>query len=202
MQQRLLRSQMNPHFTYNTLYAIQNHIKTDQDGAVKYLLKFSRLLRLILENSMQNYVALESELESLKKYMDLQLLRFPRKFTYDVQLNDLEEDELLFIPPMLMQPFVENSIEHGFHNMDDQGTISISLTRKKKFLECKIEDNGQGKVASNNKGKRSASTQLIANFLEKATKQKVQIQNKADIETNESGMIVTFLIPFKLTEDD
>ena len=114
MQQRLLRSQMNPHFTFNTLYAIQNQIKKDPEGAKDYMLKFSRLLRLILENSMQNYVQLEKEIDSLKKYMDLQLLRFPSKFNYQITLKDIEEDDLIFIPPMLMQPFVENSIEHGF----------------------------------------------------------------------------------------
>ena len=76
MQQRLLRSQMNPHFMSNTLYAIQNSVKKDQEGSINYLVKFSRLLRLILENSTKNFVLLESELESLKKYMDLQLVRF------------------------------------------------------------------------------------------------------------------------------
>ena len=118
MQQRLLRSQMNPHFTFNTLYAIQNKVKDDQKIASDYLLKFSRLLRLILENSMQDYVLFENEIDSLKKYMDLQLFRFPNKFTYEVIYKSLEEDEFIFIPPMLLQPFIENSIEHGFSDID------------------------------------------------------------------------------------
>ena len=80
MQQRLLRAQMNPHFTFNTLSVIQNQIENNKEGATDYLLRFSRLLRLILENSIHNYIQVENELELLRKYMDLQLLRFPDKF--------------------------------------------------------------------------------------------------------------------------
>ncbi|MEP0264577.1 histidine kinase [Dokdonia sp.] len=202
MQQRLLRSQMNPHFTFNTLYAIQNTIKKDQQGAIDYLLKFSRLLRLILENSTNNYVQLEKEIESLRKYMDLQLLRFPSKFDYEIHLQDLEEDDFIFIPPMLMQPYIENSIEHGFQGIDYKGKISITLSEKNEFLECRIEDNGRGIDTTKNSYKKSISTTLIANFIEKATKQKITDINKKDLDSSTSGVITTFLIPYKQTEHD
>lgn len=202
MQQRLLRSQMNPHFTFNTLYAIQNTIKKDPQGAVDYLLKFSRLLRLILENSTNNYVLLEKELESLRKYMDLQLLRFPNAFDYEIKLHNLEEDELVFIPPMLIQPFIENSIEHAFRGIDYKGKITLTLSEKNGFLACSIEDNGLG--IQNNKGihKESVSTYLIKDFIEKATKQKITVLHKKELDTATSGVITTFLIPYKLTEHD
>lgn len=202
MQQRLLRSQMNPHFTFNTLYAIQNTIKKDQKGAINYLLKFSRLLRLILENSTNNYVQLEKELESLRKYMDLQLLRFPDKFEYEIHLQDIEEDEFIFIPPMLIQPYIENSIEHAFQGIDYKGNISITLSEKDSFLECRIEDNGIGIQTKKDSHKESVSTTLIADFIEKATKQKITVLNKKDQDNTTSGVITTFLIPYKETEHD
>ena len=201
MQQRLLRSQMNPHFMSNTLYAIQNTIKSDQEGSVKYLTKFSRLLRLILENSMQNYVLLEKEMESLKKYMDLQLLRFPDTFKYDIALVDVDED-LVTIPPMLIQPFVENSIEHGFLGVDYKGDIKIKLSYNKKYLNCIIEDNGVGLNNINNSKKQSASSELISDFIFKATKSKISVLDKKNINKNESGTRIEFLIPYKILEHD
>lgn len=202
MQQRLLRSQMSPHFTFNTLYAIQNKIKEDQDGSINYLVKFSRLLRLILENSMINYVQLEKEIESLRKYMDLQLLRFPSKFDYSITFENLEEDELLFIPPMLIQPFVENSIEHGFLGIDYKGTVTINLTLQDRHILCTITDNGIGLIKEGNENKTSASTGLISDFILKATKNKVKIQDRKGTVIDASGVIVEFLIPYKLTEYD
>lgn len=201
MQQRLLRSQMNPHFMSNTLYAIQNTIKNDQDGSVKYLTKFSRLLRLILENSMHNYVLVEKELESLKKYMDLQLLRFPDKFTYTIDVEDIDED-VITIPPMLMQPFVENSIEHGFFGINYKGHIKIKLSNGKKHLNCIIEDNGVGLKNINNSKKQSASSALISDFIFKATKSKISVLDIDKVDNKESGTRIEFLIPNKILEHD
>ena len=202
MQQRLLRSQMNPHFTFNTLYAIQNKIEENPKEGSKYLLKFSRLLRLILENSTQNYVLLEKELETLKKYLDLQLLRFPSKFTYSITLDNLDEDELIFIPPMLIQPFIENSIEHGFSGIDYLGKLTLNLSMKKKFIHCNIEDNGKGFNDNNHSKKRSMSMTLISDFLFKATKSEIKIIDKKKLSKKETGIQISFLIPHKKTEND
>lgn len=200
MQQRLLRSQMNPHFTFNTLYAIQNKIEVNPKEGSKYLLKFSRLFRLILENSTQDYVLLEKELETLKKYIDFQLLRFPSKFTYSINLDYMEEDELVFIPPMLMQPFLENSIEHGFSGIDYLGKLTLHLSMKKKFIHCSIEDNGKGFTKNNQKDKDSISISLISDFILKVTKSEIKIFDKQ--RNNEKGILVSFLIPYKKTEND
>lgn len=197
MQQRLLRSQMNPHFTFNTLYAIQRQIKETPQVAQDYLLKFSRLLRLILENSMENYVLMENELESIKKYMDLQLLRFPGKFQYELELIGLEEDDPIYIPPMLIQPFVENAIEHGFSNIDYEGKIKITLEDRNKYVYCSIVDNGQGLVSSQSTNKKSASTQLISDFLSKVTGQGISIKELSEPNKNTKGTEVSFLIPVK-----
>jgi len=201
MQQRLLRSQMNPHFTFNTLYAIQSKIKESPEQASNYLLKFSRLLRLILENSMNNNVALENELDSLKKYVELQLLRFPGKFTYHIELIDLEETDLIFIPPMLIQPFVENSIEHGFKGIDYPGHIDIILSEEGSFVKCEVKDNGTGILNNNHAIKKSASVQLISDFIKKSTKTQLSITSR-DLKEGASGTKISFLIPYKLTEHD
>ncbi len=201
MQQRLLRSQMNPHFTSNTLYSIQNLVKDTPEVAGKYLTKFSRLLRLVLENSMSNYVQLENELETLKKYLDLQQLRFESKFNYEFVLNGLEEDDLIFIPPMLIQPVVENSIEHGLLQTEN-GKITITLSKNGKYIECIVEDNGKGIGNNEDVHKNSASTQLINDFLRKTTKSGLEVLNKNDIDPKQSGVLVTFLIPYRLTDDD
>lgn len=178
MQQRLFRAQMNPNFTSNILFTIQDLILENKEKANKYLIKFSRLLRLNLENSMKNYTLIEKEIEVLSKYLDLQQLRFPNKFKYQINTNDLEVD-LLSIPPMLIQPFVENAIEHGFKGIDYIG---------------KITDNGVGLSATNNKeNHRSASTLLIKSLLKNMINQEVTIKNN----TNGKGTIVVFNIPFK-----
>ena len=202
MQQRLLRSQMNPHFMFNTLSAIQNQIKDNQEHAANYLLKFSRLLRLILENSLSNYVQIENELELLRKYIELQLLRFPEKFTYTIELEGLEEDELLFIPPMLIQPFVENSIEHGFIGIEKKGHINIKLALLDKWIACTIEDDGAGLNHLNNNYKKSVSTKLISQFIYKTTRNKITILDKKKEDRNTTGVLVKFLIPYKFSKDD
>ncbi len=201
-QQRLLRSQMNPHFTFNTLYAIQSEIQKDEQGASDYLLKFSRLLRLTLENSTRNYVLLENELEALREYMDLQKVRLNNGFDYTFEFLNMEEDEFIFVPPMLLQPFVENSIEHGFAGIDYPGKINIQLQSKEKFIQCTIEDNGKGLQGNRSEEKESTSMGLISDFLLKSTGRSVQIIDKKERNANESGILVAFSIPYKQTEND
>ncbi len=199
-QQRLLRSQMNPHFTSNTLYAIQAHIKKEPEQAESYLLKFSRLLRLFLENSIDNFVPMEQEIESLKKYMDLQLFTKKDSFSYSFSYENMKEDEFVFIPPMLLQPFVENCIHHGFNGLRQKGVISIHLKMLKKFIECTIEDNGNGYLSEEDNKEQSISTQLISNYLKRATGTGVETVNKSELDASSFGVIVRFKIPFRVTE--
>lgn len=200
LHQRLLRTQMNPHFTFNTLYAIQNLIKKDPKKAVSYQLKFSRLLRLILNNSTANYVQLDDELTAVEKYLELQLLRFPEKFSYEITLDGIERDSLVFIPPMLMQPMIENCIEHGFAGIDYVGLINIRLAKKgSKFLFCAIEDNGLGMNTEEVRNSRSKSTDLIDTFLKKLTPNGLKVTNKATQTPGSTGVLVEFLIPLKST---
>lgn len=200
IQQRLLRSQMNPHFTFNVLSTIQNQIKPNPEGAENYLVKFSRLLRLILENSTKDYVLLEKEIDSLHKYVQLQQIRFPNTFDFKIVFQNMEEDEFIFIPPMLIQPFVENSIEHGFDAIAYRGEICITLSRKQNYLHCSIEDNGKGFNNSNVNAKSSLSTNLIKKYLKDATNSKINVINKKEIDSTKNGLITRFLIPYKTTD--
>lgn len=200
-QQRLLRAQMNPHFTFNTLTVIRDMIDKNPSDAKNYLVKFSRLLASIFENSTFNYVLLEKELEALRQYMDLQKIRFPKSFEYRLELNDIETD-LLYVPGMLLQPIIENSINHGFMDIDYFGKITISLKEDGSFIRCEIEDNGKGIDINKPVSRRISSTKLIKAFIEKVTQEPFTVVNKKDIFEEESGVKVNFLIPFKEQLDD
>ncbi len=200
-QQRLLRAQMNPHFTFNTLSVIGEMIDQSPRNAKNHLVKFSRLLASIFENSTFNYVLLEKELDALKEYMDLQKIRIKNGFNYEIEMNDVEPD-LVYVPGMLLQPIIENSINHGFSGIDYSGQIKIHLNFQENLIHCEIEDNGKGLVNSSNSTKRTSSTQLISAFIEKITKTKFEVIDKKDTFEGVTGVIVKFSIPYKESMDD
>ncbi|MFK7933501.1 MAG: tetratricopeptide repeat protein [Saprospiraceae bacterium] len=203
IEQRLLRSQMNPHFMFNTLAAIKTQIKENQKTGLDYLTKFSKHVRLILENSLHDYVLIAKELEALRKYMDLELHRFPNSFTYSFNLVNIKEDDFIFIPPMLLQPFIENSIKHGFLNIDYQGEVNILLKKRdSKFIHCEIKDNGSGMTKPQEGSKDSLSTKLITSFIEKRTQSTVKITNRLDENKKNKGTVISFLIPYNTTGYD
>ena len=138
-----LRSQMNPHFIFNSLNSIQHFITThEKEEALHYLSKFSKLIRKILENSRQNTVSVSNELELLKLYIQLEQLRFSNKFDYHISIDEKIDIENTEIPPLLIQPYIENAIQHGLINKSSKGDLWLSLERNNGLLVCKIEDNG------------------------------------------------------------
>ena len=146
LRQRLLRSQMNPHFIFNSLASVQNFIvKQDDTKASIYLSRFSELVRSILNNSLEEQITLEQELSTIENYLELQKVRFPEKFDYHIHVDDHLDQENIFVPPMLAQPFIENAIEHGIKHRATKGNISISYTRKGHGLTFAIEDDGIGR---------------------------------------------------------
>lgn len=145
LQQRLFRLQMNPHFMYNSLLAIQNFIFLhDPREAGNYLSDFARLFRLILNNSQSEFIPVEKEVETLNLYLKLQLLRYPDKFTYDIYVDPKIDTELMTIPPMLAQPMIENALEHGLFYKEGKGNINIRFVHKGTELLFEVEDNGIG----------------------------------------------------------
>ncbi|WP_431164564.1 histidine kinase [Tenacibaculum halocynthiae] len=195
LHQRLLRSQMNPHFTFNSLSLIKNSIEEDSQQSIKYIQKFSRLLRTIFENSTKDYVPIEDELQSLQDYIELQQFRFPERFNFLID-NSIEIEDEIFIPPMLLQPFVENAIIHGFGKNEIKGNLVIQLNFSEKYISCVVDDDGIG-IDANNVDKRS-SVKLIDDFLRKMIGEAIVVTNKKELGENYQGTRVELKMPYKL----
>lgn len=146
MSQTLLRAQMNPHFVFNAMSVIQSYIyENDTENSSKFLVNFSRLMRLILENSPKEFIPIETEIEILQKYLETQKLRFEDRFEYSIECEDILFEEGAVIPPMITQPFIENAIEHGQLHTIEGGFILISFSKQNNMLNVIIEDNGIGR---------------------------------------------------------
>ncbi|WP_138434599.1 tetratricopeptide repeat protein [Winogradskyella algicola] len=203
IEQKLLRSQMTPHFIFNSLSVLQGMILNKEDKkSVQYLSKFSKLLRITLENSRDKTVLLSQELTAVQDYLTLQNLE---NDTYEctILVDNSIDTELFQIPPMLIQPFVENAIEHAFVNMDTNPRIDIKLRYVDKKLVCTIADNGVGidyENGSKRKDKKSLATTITSERLKMLSKD-LDINGSVHIEDrkhyNEQGTIVTLVIPYK-----
>jgi len=146
---KAIRAQMNAHFIFNTINSIQNYIlKNDKNTAYDYLARFSSLIRNVLENSKSEIISLEKELKTLELYMQLEALRFHEPFEYSIQISGEIKPASVFIPTMLLQPYIENAIRHGIMDKQGKGRIEIRITRKKNLLVCFIDDNGMGRENS------------------------------------------------------
>jgi ligand-binding sensor domain-containing protein len=173
-----LQAQMNPHFIFNTINAIQFFInKKDNESAYFYLTKFSRLLRRTLENSEKLRISLAEELESLKLYLELQLLRYSNKFSYQIDIDPDIDIHFIEIPSMVLQPYIENAIQHGFSPKRKDGKLNISLKQKKNMLVCTIEDNGVGIKKSLSIAKEKDSDHTSSGM--KLTEERLKIINTA-----------------------
>ena len=141
-----LRSVMNPHFLFNSLNSIQFFIaKNEREQALNYLSLFSKLIRGILNSSVNSTITLAQELEILKYYVELESLRFENKFEADFVISDDIDIDNLEIPSLLIQPYVENAIIHGLYNKEGRGKLTVSLSQHKNLLQCVVEDNGVGR---------------------------------------------------------
>jgi streptogramin lyase len=149
LENKALRSQMNPHFIFNSLNSINSYIiKNKTDEASAYVTKFARLIRLILDNSMENTVLLEKELMALNLYIEIENKRFENKFTWQIQVDEDVNTSRLIIPPMVIQPYVENAIWHGLLHKSQPGVLKIDISRREGYLEITIEDDGVGRNAA------------------------------------------------------
>lgn len=147
VEMKALKAQMNPHFLFNSLNSIKSLIlKTKEKEASEYLSKFSTLLRSILNNSEKQKIRLNEEIEALKLYTDLEALRFASDFNYQIQMDKTIDSSFIRIPPLLLQPFVENAIWHGLlPKTSGNPKLNINIIRKEDFLFFEIEDNGVGR---------------------------------------------------------
>jgi len=204
IEQKLLRSQMTPHFIFNSLSVLQGMIlNKEEKTSVSYLSKFSKLLRITLENSREKTVLLSQELIAIENYLALQNLE-NQLYQYTVLVADTIDVLLFKVPPMLIQPFVENAIEHGFQNQQENRKIDVHVSFLNKKLTCTITDNGVGidsKEANKKQYKKSLSTTITSErikILSKDFKMKGAVSIEDRKKYNEQGTLVTLVIPYKI----
>ncbi len=146
---KALRSQMNPHFIYNSMNAIQNYItKNETEVSVDFLTRFSRLMRLTFQNSYSDLVRLGKDIEALRLYAQIESIRFPGRFTFCVKISNAVNADRLVVPPLLLQPFVENAILHAFSGLERRGNIMLEIDSVADKLIFSILDDGIGRSAA------------------------------------------------------
>ena len=204
IEQKLLRSQMTPHFIFNSLSVLQGMIlNKEEENSISYLSKFSKLLRTVLENSRHKKVLLTDELEAIESFMALQNLDMTPPYKYTLNIDPNINKSSLKIPPMLIQPFIENAIEHAFPNKKENKEINIELSFKDEKLFCTIEDNGIGintDAQKNYKNKNSLATTITSERLKMLSKD-FNVKGSLSIKNRklfgEQGTLVTLEIPYK-----
>ena len=204
-----LRAQMNPHFIFNCLNAIDNYIlKNDVEVASRYLNKFARLIRAILSVSDKNFITLSTELELLKNYIELENLRFEEKFSFSLNVAPEIQTDDTDIPSLLIQPFVENAIVHGLNHKKGEKKLSIDILLNHENLVCLIEDNGIGREAAQqiknsrtqtHESKGMKVTEGRLELLQQQVKEKsvVKIYDLADASGAAAGTRVEIQIPLE-----
>ena len=146
---RVLRTQMNPHFIFNILISIDQYLQENEhEIATGLLKKFKRSVELVLDNSLHDEVTLACELETLGLYMDLEAVRMNGKLRHSIEVDPAIDTSTVMLPPLILQPFVENAIKHGISTKEGPGRISISIQRQGKMLAMAVEDDGVGRMTS------------------------------------------------------
>lgn len=208
LEQKLLRLQMNPHFIFNSLADLQGFIwSKDSFTANEYLSSFSKLIRLILENSRKEFVPVEKEISAISNYLKLQSLRYKDKFEYHIDIDEEIDEEHMLIPPMLAQPFIENSIEHGILHKETPGHIEVKLFMDQNLINIEVIDDGIGfKKSSEIKQNKNIDHESLAMkitrerllMIYKKYKQKIRfsITDILDDENNVAGARVSFAVPY------
>jgi tetratricopeptide (TPR) repeat protein len=207
LMQENLRSQMNPHFIFNVLNSINAYIlQNNKEASSKYLLKFARLLRLVLENAQNNLVSINDEMESLRLYLELEAMRLNNKIEYEIFIDDEIDPQMFKIPALILQPYVENSILHGLQNKNGGGKIAIKLEYANNSIHCSVSDNGIGRKKSMEKNQPSETnhksygtkiTETRLKLLNSFYGRKLGIKYSDLNETNPelTGTIVEFDLP-------
>lgn len=210
LEQKLLRAQMNPHFIFNALTAIQQFMYGNHPAeAGKYLAKFAKLMRLTLENSRDEYITLQKEIQTLEHYFELQRLRFGDKFDYQIQVDPELDPEEVAVPPMFAQPLVENSLEHGILHKSDRGLVQVRYRKLADSMVLEVEDNGVGRKRAaqltpvgGRQKYASLATQITQERLKlfnrnKSHKVKLTLVDLVDDHNVVLGTKATFAIPYK-----
>jgi len=209
LELQALKAQMNPHFIFNTMSSIQHLIVTgEKEDALKYLSRLAKLMRMIMENSSKTRVTVHDELVALEYYLQLESLRFKDKFSYSIIIDEMVDTQYDSIPAMLLQPYVENSILHGFSEKTIKGHLTIAIGKNEEGLCCSIEDNGIGRERAEKKKRssrmheKSRAMSITASRLEllksiNNTSMSVVIKDMKDKDRIPCGTRVEIFIPFE-----
>jgi len=208
LEQEALKAQMNPHFIFNCLNAIQYFIiEKDVISANKFISSFAGLIRQALDNSGRKSISIEEEITFLKLFIEIEQNRFEDRFLYQINVSDDIETDLLQIPPMLVQPFVENAINHGLlHKKNGIGKLEIYFSLSEEMLKIIISDNGIGRTASRSlsnhvelrhvsKGIALTEMRISRLNFSETNKIKLAIEDQYDNNGNSIGTQVEILIP-------
>jgi len=207
LQQKLFRTQMNPHFIFNSLSSIQHLVvNEDSEKASIYLAKFSTLVRSVLYSSNKDSITIDDELKTIESYLSLQNIRYSNKFDYKVDIDPQIDTESLTIPPMLAQPFIENAIEHGVKHKKKKGNIDIRFVLDNGSIHLEIEDDGVGRAKVQElekelkKDHHSMATEITKErlkVLNKKLKDKIDltISDLEDEKGNPAGTKVRIILP-------
>jgi hypothetical protein len=197
---RVNRALMNPHFVFNSLNALQSLIlKKEIDRADDYLVRFSKLMRKILEGNLQEFISLEKEVELLKGYLEIEEMRFEENILYTITVDPAISPSAIFIPIMMLQPFVENSLWHGLHKKNGEKIMKINFfLAEERYLKCIIEDNGVGRknTLQSVLEKRSLATGFIVKRLNLLNKiYDLNCSLLIEDKPGNDGTVVTITLP-------
>jgi tetratricopeptide (TPR) repeat protein len=200
LEQRFLRSQLNPHFISNALVAVQSFmLKNDSESAALYLTKFSKLMREILENSRKEFIPVEEEISMLRNYLDIHKLRLG-SFDFTIEIDENIDPEVDTIPPMFVQPFLENAIEHGIANIKE-GKIELRFKKDGDYISIEVNDNGAGLTQNIRSEHTSLSSTIIQERMDlfnRTLKRKIKliVDNLKNENGEISGTKVELKVPF------
>lgn len=207
---RSLRSQMNPHFIFNSLNSVNSFIsKSDDRSANKYLTEFARLMRTVLEHSRKDFVSLGDEIAVLERYLNLEHIRFMEHFDFTLEVDEMLETGKLLIPPMLVQPYLENAIWHGLRYLEGKGTLSVVFKAEPTGMVITILDDGIGRSKSQELKTKNQKTGSSTGISNTETRLKLlnevhHLQLKAEITDaapDGSGTRVVLTLPYIDVDD-
>jgi tetratricopeptide (TPR) repeat protein len=204
LQQQLLRGQIDAHFLYNSMHALQVLIRNGNiDGARKFLERLTQLFRLTLDNARQPFVPLKNELDALASYLMLHQSLYANQFEYHIEVEGITDQAAILIPPMLLQPFIENAITHGFSGQKEKGQINIRIHKDHKTLHCIIEDNGRGFQFVEHPSQKRSLSNIINKERLKILSRQTKTSSRLEIidkkaTTGEAGVRVELVLPYQM----
>lgn len=166
-EQRLNKARMNPHFFFNSMASLQNlSLEENSPNTSLFISRFAKIMRQSLENTYEDLISLEDEINFLKQYLEVQKLRYPNKFGFSFSIDESLEIDELYIPSMIIQPFIENAIEHGFRDIDYKGLLEVIFLDNENDIQIVISDNGRGVNSTQiQKTHKSRALQIIKDRL-------------------------------------